>query len=301
MRIKFIIFFFLFLLKSICFGKNDHPDSTNSNSNIVNIATWNIQMLPTNFSFVSKFLQKKQKTRTPLIIDYCIKHDFDIIVFQEVFDRKIRRKIIQGLNKSYPYQIHPIKNKKALVSNGLLIVGRIPINYLDHIVFKPGVKADKYAAKGCVLFHAQLNDIDIHFMGTHLQSGNSSKAISTRKLQYRDIRKLMNRNSKDNNPFIILGDLNTKKSEKEKYLEMLNILGVSDSESIFKNLYTFSPENSWNNNSRPLQLDYILMQKDNMKLKINWQKVFKPKHLYKGKEMDLADHYLLNAEILVRK
>jgi endonuclease/exonuclease/phosphatase family metal-dependent hydrolase len=105
----------------------------------------------------------------------------------------------------------------------------------------------------------------------------------------------------DNNPFIILGDLNTKKSEKEKYLEMLNILGVSDSESILKNLHTFSPENSWNNNPRPLQLDYILIQRDNMKLKINWQKVFKPKHLYKEKEMDLADHYLLNAEILVRK
>jgi endonuclease/exonuclease/phosphatase family metal-dependent hydrolase len=301
MKIKFIIFFFLFLLKSICFGENDHPDSTSSNSNILNIATWNIQMLPTNFSFVSKLLQKKQKIRTPLIIDYCINRDFDIIVFQEVFDRKIRRKIIQGLSKSYPYQIHPIRNKKALVSNGVLIMGQVPLNYLDHIVFKPGVKADKHAAKGCVLFHAQVNDINIHFLGTHLQSGNSSKAISTRKLQYRDIRKLIDRNLEDNNPFIILGDLNTKKSEQEKYSEMLNILGVLDSESLFRNLHTFSPENSWNNNSRPFQLDYILLQNHDTKLKINWQKVLKPIHNHRGKAMDLADHYLLNAEILVRK
>jgi endonuclease/exonuclease/phosphatase family metal-dependent hydrolase len=301
MKIKFIIFFFSFILTSICFGKKNHPDSTNSNSNILNIATWNIQMLPTNFSFVSKLLQKKQKTRTPLIIEYCIASNFDVIVFQEVFDRKLRRKIIQGLNKPYPYQILPIKNKKALVSNGLLIMGRIPLNYLDHIVFKPGVKADKYAAKGCVLFCAQVNDIDIHFAGTHLQSGNSSKAISTRKLQYRDIRKLIDRNSNNNNPFIILGDLNTKKSEQEKYLEMLNILGVSGSKSIFKDLNTFSPENSWNNNSRPFQLDYILLQNHDTKLKINWQKVLKPIHNHRGKAMDLADHYLLNAEILVRK
>ena len=72
MRIKFIIFLFLFLLKSICFGKNDHPDSTNSNSNILNIATWNIQMLPTNFSFVSKFLQKKTENKNP--IDHRLLH-----------------------------------------------------------------------------------------------------------------------------------------------------------------------------------------------------------------------------------
>jgi|TARA_B110000483_G_scaffold222047_1_gene278669 endonuclease/exonuclease/phosphatase family metal-dependent hydrolase len=290
---KFFLLGLCLLTSSLLYSQ----DSSDSYSELI-VVSWNIQMLPNNFSFLSKFLRKKQNIRAPWIINHCINNNFDIIVFQEVFDLNIRRKLMKELKSSYPYQVMPFKGNKAFVSNGILIISKVPLKYIDHIIFKPGVTADKFAAKGCTLVEAQKDGSKIQIAGTHLQAGKSEKAQIQRDMQYSDIHRLLEQNKKQTVPVILLGDLNTKKSNSKDYSKMLETISMNDPTINKKKLYTFDSNNYWNNNASSSQLDYILIQCRKTDSKIVNTKILKPKFMFKENQIDLADHYAISAKII---
>ena len=82
--------------------------------------------------------------------------------------------------------------------------------------------APRFAAKGCTLVEAQKDGSTIQIAGTHLQAGKSEKAQIQRDMQYSDIHGLLERNKTQTIPVILLGDLNTKKWEKDT----INFKGV---------------------------------------------------------------------------
>lgn len=291
---KFSLLGFCLLTSSLLYSQ-DYSETSYSKLKVV---SWNVQMLPNNFSFLSKFLRKKQNIRAPRIINHCISDNFDIIVFQELFDLKIRKKFMKELKNSYPYQVKPFKGNMAFVSNGILIVSRVPLKYIDHIIFKPGLTADKFAAKGCTLVEAEKDGSTIQIAGTHLQAGRSGKAQIQREMQYSDIRRLLEQNKTQTIPVILLGDLNTKKSKSEDYFKMLESISMEDPTIKDKQLYTFDSNNYWNDNASSSQLDYILIQRRKTNSKIINTKILRPKFIYKGNEIDLADHYAISADII---
>jgi len=291
---KFSLLGFCLLTSSLLYSQ-DYSETSYSKLKVV---SWNVQMLPNNFSFLSKFLRKKQNIRAPRIINHCISDNFDIIVFQELFDLKIRKKFMKELKNSYPYQVKPFKGNMAFVSNGILIVSRVPLKYIDHIIFKPGLTADKFAAKGCTLVEAEKDGSTIQIAGTHLQAGRSGKAQIQREMQYSDIRRLLEQNKTQTIPVILLGDLNTKKSKSEDYFKMLESISMEDPTIKDKQLYTFDSNNYWNDNASSSQLDYILIQRRKTNSKIINTKILRPKFIFKGNEIDLADHYAISADII---
>ncbi len=291
---KFSLLGFCLLTSSLLYSQ-DYSETSYSKLKVV---SWNVQMLPNNFSFLSKFLRKKQNIRAPRIINHCISDNFDIIVFQELFDLKIRKKFMKELKNSYPYQVKPFKGNMAFVSNGILIVSRVPLKYIDHVIFKPGLTADKFAAKGCTLVEAEKDGSTIQIAGTHLQAGRSGKAQIQREMQYSDIRRLLEQNKTQTIPVILLGDLNTKKSKSEDYFKMLESISMEDPTIKDKQLYTFDSNNYWNDNASSSQLDYILIQRRKTNSKIINTKILRPKFIYKGNEIDLADHYAISADII---
>ncbi|MCH2021736.1 MAG: endonuclease/exonuclease/phosphatase family protein [Saprospiraceae bacterium] len=263
------------------------------------IVTWNIQMLPNSLAFLSNALRKKQCVRTPWIIDHCLKKDYDVIVFQEVFDLDIKRKLKKGLKDSYPYQVNTKTKAGRIISNGILIVSRLPMKYIDHVIYAKGAHTDGFSAKGCTLVEVEKKDLKFHIAGTHLQSGGSKAAIMHRDLQFQEIRNLLDSNILDQVPVFVMGDMNTRKSNTEKYPKMIEVIGVNDYPLDESAPYTYDANNSWNNNDVPVQIDYVLLQARKTNTKILKQKVLRPKHNYKGKPMDLADHYGIVAEIEV--
>lgn len=291
---KFSLLGFCLLTSSLLYSQ-DYSETSYSKLKVV---SWNVQMLPNNFSFLSKFLRKKQNIRAPRIINHCISDNFDIIVFQELFDLKIRKKFMKELKNSYPYQVKPFKGNMAFVSNGILIVSRVPLKYIDHVIFKPGLTADKFAAKGCTLVEAEKDGSTIQIAGTHLQAGRSGKAQIQREMQYSDIRRLLEQNKTQTIPVILLGDLNTKKSKSEDYFKMLESISMEDPTIKDKQLYTFDSNNYWNDNASSSQLDYILIQRRKTNSKIINTKILRPKFIFKGNEIDLADHYAISADII---
>ena len=274
-------------------------DAAKSKSIEAKIVTWNIQMLPNSLALFSKALRKKQAVRAPWIVEHCKQQNYDVIVFEEVFDLNIKRQLKKDLKAAYPYQVNTKTKCGRLTSNGIFIVSRIPMKYVDHLIYKKGAHEDGWAAKGCTLVEVEKEGIRFQIAGTHLQSGRSKAAVKHRDLQCQDIRKLLDSNVVEGIPVFVMGDMNIRKSNKEKYSKMLEVIGVKDFPLNEKEPYTIDGKNSWNKHEKGIQLDYIMLQKRQTSTQITKQKILRPKRNYKGQPMDLADHYGVVAEVKI--
>lgn len=263
------------------------------------IVSWNIQMLPNEYSIFSESLQKKQRFREPEIAKFCNGEDFDIIIFQEVFDGGIRRKLRRELKNIYPYQVNTKTKLGRLTNNGVFIVSRLPIKLIDFTIYPKGVNEDSWAAKGCTLIEAIKDGIKFHIAGTHLQSGESEKATKHKHIQYKEINKLITKNNNDKIPVFVIGDMNTEKSDTVNYKKMLEIIGVEDFAINDEEPYTIDRKNSWNSHEHGIQLDYILTNKRSTKTTILKQNIIRPHFKLKNKKIDLSDHYGIVAHVRI--
>lgn len=265
----------------------------------VQVVSWNIQMLPNALGLFSAALRKKQRIRAPWIITHCIEASYDVIVFQEVFDRDIKRQLKKELKEAYPYQVNTRRTKGRLTSNGIFIVSRIPMKYVDHVIYEKGAHEDAWAAKGCTLVEVEKKGHKFQIAGTHLQSGSSEAAEKHRGLQYQDIRNLLDKHLDKTIPVLVMGDMNTRKGNLPKYTQMIETIGVKDFPLDEENPYTIDNQNSWNKHEQGIQLDYVFLQARATQTTIEEQKVLRLKETHKGKEIDLADHYGIVAKVLL--
>jgi sphingomyelin phosphodiesterase len=263
----------------------------------VQVVSWNIQMLPNALGIFSSALRKKQKLRAPWIIAHCVAASYDVIVFQEVFDRDIKRKLKKELKATYPYQVDTRIAKGRLTSNGIFIVSKIPMRYVDHVIYEKGAHEDAWAAKGCTLVEVEKEGQKFQIAGTHLQAGSSKDAEKHRGLQYQDIRNLLDKNTNGKIPVLVMGDMNTRKMNVPKYTQMIETIGVKDFPLDEENPYTIDNKNSWNKHEQGIQLDYVLLQARATQTSIQEQKVLRLKQEHKGKKIDLADHYGIVAKV----
>lgn len=255
------------------------------------LVSWNIQMLPNGPTVFSKSLQKKQRIRLPWIVEHCNDADYDIIVFQEVFDIEIKRKLKRQLKKVYPYHISTKTKFGRLTSNGILIASKFPIKYVDHVIYKKSVTKDAWAAKGCTLIEAERNGVVFQVAGTHLQSGNSEDAVAHRHSQYAEINTLLESNKKENTPVLVVGDMNTRKANKTNYTKMLTTIDVEDFPLNETEPYTIDSNNYWNTHDKGIQLDYILLNSRGTTSTITEQFILRPKKEFKEEKIDFSDHY----------
>lgn len=265
----------------------------------IKVLSWNIQMLPNAMGMFSAALRKKQRQRLPWIVAHCHQNDYEVIVFQEVFDVNIKRKLAKALKETYPHQVNTKITKGRITSNGILIVSKLPMRYIDHVIYQKGVHEDGWAAKGCTLVEVVKNNKKIQIAGTHLQAGSSEEAQKHRASQYLEIKALLDANEVDNRPVLVVGDMNTAKANTAKYQLMLTSIDLVDFELEEDRPYTIDPNNSWNAGDKPKQLDYILLQKRNTATTIQNLHIIRPTHLYKGAKMDLADHYGVVGEVVL--
>ena len=93
-----------------------------------------------------------------------------------MFGRDIKRKLKKELEAAYPYQIDTRTTKGCLTSNGIFIVSKIPMKYVDHVIYEKGAHEDAWAAKGCTLVEVKKEGHKLQIAGTHLQSGSSKDA-----------------------------------------------------------------------------------------------------------------------------
>jgi len=89
----------------------------------IKILSWNIYMLP------SIVMVKGKADRAQAIGEVLRNSDYDVIVFQEAFQRRARKKILQQLKESFPYQTGPANQKLVSLktNSGIWIFNNHPI------------------------------------------------------------------------------------------------------------------------------------------------------------------------------
>lgn len=218
------------------------------------------------------------------------KECIDIIILQEVFDKKSREILIKELNNiGFIHESRLLgdticERKLKLTNGGVMILSKYPIVKERQIIFKDGISDDKIAAKGCVYVNI-LNDKfeNIHIFGTHLQSGAPNKINSEESIirinQIKEISKFINEQKIDEEDLVIFGgDINTN-LRKEHTKELLKIVNC-DIPKIVKN-FDISIDNTIDGEENELvsrvsgnkknknYIDGIFKVNNNSKYKIN--------------------------------
>lgn len=260
------------------------------------LLTWNIQMLPT-FPSVPQ-LNKKQALRAPWIVEYLSQQDYDLVVLQEVIDKKMTELLKTGLKEKYPHLVS-VDAKQGIsgCSGGILFASKFPIRYVDHIVYKHVSGVDALAEKGCVLVEAELDGQKFQVAGTHLQAGDDA-------MKEKEVVEIFDGIIRPHRtpgvPQLLCGDMNIG-AGTERFDLLLKTTEMKNFPLDDPRPYTTDGENSWNpKKKRPQHIDHVLLNPRDTATTITRQTVQRARREHEGQTMDLADHYGVVAEVQLK-
>jgi endonuclease/exonuclease/phosphatase family metal-dependent hydrolase len=269
----------------------------------IKILSWNIFMLP------GPFIKTNQKERAHHIAEEMLKNDADIIVFQEAFHKRGRKIIHNKLKELYPHNSGKLKKKNPLkyTNSGIFIVSKHPLEKLKTRFYSRCKTSDCLASKAGVLVEADVEGDKIQIVGTHLQAWDEEDKQIIRESQYKEIKdKLLEPFKRSGIAQFIVGDFNTERKERRRYKKMLEDLEAEDGDLCNDEEATCGSKNNyfWKNNDSetPKILDYILFRKNDSKVEVKdrFVKIFKSDWKKNGSEIDLSDHYAVEAIITIK-
>lgn len=277
-----------FLFLCLCIGF-----SCFATSDTLRIFSWNTFMVP---PFVFKSDQHK---RADMIAEVLDKSGADIIILQEVFMEKIRKKWWSRLSASYPYESGKPQGGNAFKgSSGVWILSKYPLENLRFIKYSDCKGSDCFSKKGAYLFSVQKNGHSVYIAGTHVQSG---PAMETRQEQFRQLAAETQSVPADV-PLLFVGDLNTDLYATDEYEAMLRLLDAKDG-SANGEKYSYSAENDLAKRffgEASSCLDYLLVRDKTQKISSIKRTIHKFTSVSFGshKFIDLSDHYALKCEVV---
>jgi len=259
-----------------------------SDANELALLSWNIHILPAPYGWLFQ-----TKTRAKLIVEKLKQFTYyDVILFQEVFDNKIRNFLFEELKYLYPFQIEPVDMDKFFkINNGLWALSRIPISLVDEIQFSQAIGWDWFSLKGAKLYQIQKNNQKFYIINTHLQADNGYKYTLVRKSQYTEIQHtLIEPNLESSLPLILCGDLNIPKLENLK--NMLDFLNLRNGHLSSK--LSFSYWDSSLKNPQQL-LDYILVKENSFSFESIQRNILEVTSFSKENTTPISDHNPIEA------
>ena len=285
----------------------------------LSILTYNMVMIPVDGDFNSA--ERAKRFAQADFID-----NYDVIVFQELIDKKPVELLLQKLQSKFPYQTKVMGGDKSgwdktlgayypfaskiFLTGGVAIVSKYPITQKVQYVFSNATGWDYSANKGFV--HARIEKAgQVHnVLGTHLNATHAKGLPyeTKRKQQIKEMKKYIDKLPK-NEMVVMAGDFNIIKGTEE-YANMLKALDVSEPNYIGLD-YTFVKENQISayrySDFSPEYLDYILVSNNHLQPE-NWYNVaFAPvfeKSIFSAAGhsfYDISDHYPVGAFVRANK
>lgn len=275
----------------------------------INVLSYNIYMRP--------FFQDGQGIRALYLADQL--SSYDAIIFQEVYDDRIRSLLWAGLRMEYPSSTRVLGEDAGIGQDGgIVILSRWPITRERQRIFTAGKPSmnrcpgpdcceglDCYADKGVV--YARINKAGrcYHLFGTHLQAGRENDAL--RYAQLRVIEDfIQSQGIPRDEPVIIAGDMNVDRYNETGFAKMRSLLRAKQprleptAPSTPGAIYTFDgPSNDLNENEGIQRyLDYVLYSADHLEpiRAFNQVRIMRApepwrQYLWQDWHRDLSDHY----------
>jgi sphingomyelin phosphodiesterase len=257
------------------------------------ILSWNIYMLPRFAKTTGK------RTRAQVIAEELIASEYQVLVFQEAFLSDARRIIRKHLKEVFPYEYGPANNDGGFkTSSGIWVLSKMPLRQLEEVKFTKcfGI-ADCFARKGALLLEGEHEGQRFQVLGTHLQSVGPQ---AIRQSQYNDMRSMLDRHQVAGVPQIVCGDMNTSKSRRGDYEDMLKALDVEDgpldiqvegTEEVYPN-----DMRAWGNEKYEV-IDYVFYRGNSKPAKQVTRKLCSIRKKWSKRHRDLSDHFAVDCTI----
>ncbi len=258
------------------------------------IASWNVFLRPS-------ILKDGQLERVDSISAYMEKTNADILVLQEVFHRRARKKIVKNLSKSYPHHTSAGPTTIWGVNSGVMIFSKRKIDQEKRISFREGKGSDRMARKGAVAATLHIRQHKVHIIGTHMQAGGGKKREEIRKRQLKRIKKL-SQALDSTGIFIFAGDFNIRKDSKmfqslQDSLDCQTLLPYGDIQSTC----SFPDVDDADTNVTGKWIDFILIREKKEKVKQEKVWIEEPKAKIRGKRVRISDHNPIFSRIILKK
>ena len=230
------------------------PLSALTKSDTLKVMSWNLFLRP-------GILSDGQMDRVSSIGNYLIYSGADVIVLQEVFHRRARKRLLQELDDRYEYHTSLGPTSFFGVSSGVIIFSKHPIIEEKFVSYSKSKGADGLAKKGAVLTKIRFGKQDVHIVGTHLQAGVSSKAKNVQRSQLTELANTVNLIG-DSSVVILAGDFNITPDEKLfAYLSSSLQVDLPDLSPPFYATANFADQDLFPAEGEPVWIDYIFLKK----------------------------------------
>lgn len=280
----------LLLALHLCAGLFATTPPVDGGHGSLKILSYNIYMLP-------KFAKKTgQDQRAKAIVDAFKNSDYDVIVFQEAFLKKVRDTIFEGLKGTFPYQSgEPIKGGVTLFNSGVWILSKLELKNRTDKLYRECDGIDCFSKKGATLVEVEKDGHTFQIVGTHLQADQGDAKQKARNEQYYDLGKLLGEVHKDGVPQIVAGDFNTLFTDTANYNYMLKTLKVEDGPLSGQQKYSW--DNTQNDITRGAKdtsqvlLDYIFTRNNGFEFISERRMIVMPRVRWSCTNNDLSDHF----------
>ncbi|CAF0951817.1 unnamed protein product [Didymodactylos carnosus] len=235
--------------------------------------------------------------------------DYDIVVFQEVFDKHSRSQLQLKLHEyGFLFMSQTVGYGGLFkVNGGIFIASKFPIEQQQYRAFRDACSGfDCFADKSILYTKIQFNQtFFVHIFGTHLQAklGRQKTRIRTRQIDI--IKQFIDTlNISSNEPVIIAGDFNIDRFlQPDEYLNMLSVLNIKIPPYIGEYSFTFDSRTNdligiRHSDHKQECIDYVFYSKMHLQPKLSYQRILQPKTFQAWKEFnfeqdyyDLSDHY----------
>ena len=177
----------------------------------INLATYNIQAFP--FYMSAAIDRNKTYQRVADMCQHPMLRNYDMIAFEEAWDRGVREQLINCFRNTYPWSFDPEPAPhKKLLNSGLLVLSRYPFQNKDFLTFADHhtmADADRLANKGIAYVSIDKNGQPYHFFITHLQAQLDDAAVAIRQKEIRLLDYFIgSKHINTSQPVLIMGDLN---------------------------------------------------------------------------------------------
>ncbi len=185
------------------------------------ILSWNIHMLP-----YCVYYKTQKNKRSKGIVEELGKRDYNILVFQEAFKMRSRRKVYKGLKEKYPYRYGPANRKffSIKTNSGIWVLSDRPLSIKGEVTFTECANDGCLARKGGLMVEGEHNGHIFQIVGTHT-NGNPQEVNRHQFRQLYD--ELLKPHQDSATVQIICSDMNCQRQKPEDYEAMMRLLHVT--------------------------------------------------------------------------
>ena len=245
------------------------------------VVSWNVFLRP-------GILKDKQIERVDSIAASILTMDADVVVLQEVFHKRSRRKLIKALSASYPY--HTKIGRKTFwgVPSGNCIFSKDSIESQQFIYYEKAMKADKLAKKGAIAVTITHGGKSFKIYGTHLQAGGGHEGVKIRCSQIDQLASMAEPDEKTTSLFA--GDFNIR-YEDSLYDYLSEQLNIDNIVPVNHELGTanFSDHTLTDASGGPKWIDFIFLHRANG-IRFRVSRIKEPRCLFKNIRSRISDH-----------